>query len=336
MKFYGIKREKLIERIYYEKAKFYSFLMPYFEVNKDKRDLKKEWYNRIFQIQNRFRMDISNSIPPEGYFVPVSIITIELIAKEDIKQLKSGIKRLILKNTSHKFMGGVQSWKDINDSIDNLFDENLFSNNAWLECGRFDFAQNKKLSNHIDYFDLKLINFSTSYVAVEIHIYLADNRKKQIVDIVNQNYREDRGVVYEHYSRNAKVSGAKKSVSIKRYNNSFLKSELLSDLIVESKWYLYNELSKFFPFILHKHGIIPPSLNLYKTNLVNKPKEDQEFWDSIGEVGIKGSYFLLQKLYFLSQMSVQEPVTSKKMTFYWLLMKKIIQCKRGIIVLIIK
>lgn len=90
MKFYGIKREKLIERIYYEKAKFYSFLMPYFEVNKDKRDLKKEWYNRIFQIQNRFRMDISNSIPPEGYFVPVSIITIELIAKEDIKQLKVG------------------------------------------------------------------------------------------------------------------------------------------------------------------------------------------------------------------------------------------------------
>ncbi|QSF46194.1 hypothetical protein [Paenibacillus tianjinensis] len=288
MKFYGIKREKLIERIQYEKAKAITFLKPFLEINKENRDSKKEWYNRIFKNQNRFRLDISNSIPLGGYFVPVSVITFELIAKEDIKRLKNGIERLIIKNTSHKFMGGMRSWKDMIDSIDNLFNENLFSNNTWLECGRFDFDQNKTISRQIDYFDLKLINFSTSYVAVEIHIYLTEDRKKQVENIVNQNYREERGVVFEHFSRNAKARGAKRSITVQRYNNSFLKSELLSDLMIETKWYLYDELSKFIPFILHNKGIIPPSLNLYKTNLVLSQEEDMEFWDSIGGSWFKG------------------------------------------------
>lgn len=288
MKFYGVKREKLIEKIQYEKTKTITFLKPFFEINNEKRHIKKEWYNRIFKKQNNFRTHLSNSIPSGGYFVPISIITIELIAKEDIEQLKSGIKRLILKYTSHKFSIGAKSWKEIEGHIDNLFNENLFSNDAWLECGRFDFNLNKKLKRHIDYFDLKLVNFSTSYVAVEIHLYLAEDRKKQIEDIANQNYREERGVVFDFFSQNKKVSGAKKSVSVKRFNNSFLKSELLSDLIIETKWYLYNELSKFIPFILHKQGIIPPSFNLYRTNLENTRNKDNEFWDSIGGSWFKG------------------------------------------------
>ncbi|SLK07560.1 MULTISPECIES: hypothetical protein [unclassified Paenibacillus] len=139
-----------------------------------------------------------------------------------------------------------------------------------------------KLSSHIDYFDLKLINLSISYIAVEIHIYLAEDRKKRIVDIINEDYHEKRGVVSEHYSHNSKVNGAKKSISVSRYNNSILKNEMLSNLIIESKWYLYNELSKHFPFVLHKHGIVPPSLNLYKTNLNNTGDEDRGFWDSVG------------------------------------------------------
>ncbi|SLK07561.1 MULTISPECIES: hypothetical protein [unclassified Paenibacillus] len=143
MKFYGIKQEKLLERIRYEKAKIKTFIRPYFEVNKEKREGKKEWYNRVFKMPDRFTTDRDNSIPIGKYFNSISVITVEIIAKEDVARLKEGIKRLILKNTSHKFIGGRNSLREMNESIDNLLDENIFSNNAWLECGRFDFAHNK-------------------------------------------------------------------------------------------------------------------------------------------------------------------------------------------------
>lgn len=303
MKFYGIKKGKRYEEFKYWKARIFALIKPYLILNKKERRLKKDWYSRIYGDNHTFLHERENNIPEGKYHKPVSIIATELVAKEDINGLKAGLHQLIIKFTSHKYIGGMGSVDDINNAIDNI-NENLSSWDEWVECGRFDFERQKLLRKHIDYFDIKIRNFSSSYFALEIHIYFAEIRKNQIIKIINEKYRKDKGEVKTYYGHNSKKSGAKKYRTLVRYNINTLKSDLISDLIIETKWYVFNMLKNYLPIIFHEQGIIPPSVNLFKTNLDFEDKEGECFRESVGANGFYGQFSSAIRIYL-------EPITGK-------------------------
>ena len=120
MKFYGIKQEKWIEEIQYQTAKIKTFLKAYLEINKTKRQYKQEWYKHLYREADIAGMDGSNSIPVAKYYIPVSVITTDLVAKEDITNLKEGLKQFVMKYMSHKFLGGTSSIYEMNKAINNI------------------------------------------------------------------------------------------------------------------------------------------------------------------------------------------------------------------------
>lgn len=305
MKYYGIKKERRHDEISYWKARAISFVKPYLIFNSQKRKQAKEWYSRLFGEYDDTTLHRENKIPEGNYHQPVSIIVTELIAKEDIERLKLGIHKLMLEYTSHKFVGVMLSVDDINNGIDDI-NENLSSFDHWFQCGRFDFERKKELKNLIDYYDIKIRNFSTSYFALEIHIYFADKRRNQLVKLINEDYRGDKGIVSTYYSHNSEKSGAIKNKTLIRFNNDFQKNDLINNLIIETKWYLFDFLSVYLPVVFHNKGLIPPSFNLYKTNIGFEHNESEAFNYSVGKSNYYGDLSPSIRIYFTPETSRQK------------------------------
>lgn len=303
MKFYGVRRQKLNEDVNYLIARIGTLIKSFMVFDKDKRKQRKLWYKQLFKDKCSIGKYTSFSIPKGKYYIPISIVATDLVAKENISVLKKGVKKLLLKYTSHKFFGRQPSISEIFETIDEM-DDTFTSWSTFVDCGRFDFSRNKKLSQYIDYFDIYIKNFNTSYLAVEIHIYLAEDIKNKLIEIINNDYKHERGFAINCFSHNSKKSGGKKSVSIAHYNDADLKSETINNMMIEIKWYLFNEISKYLPIILHKRNIMPPSVNLYKTNILYNDNSARVFWRSVGVSSFRGQFLSCsEKLFFETTIS---------------------------------
>ena len=160
MKYYGFKKKRYIENIKYKILKLRYSILRYSLFNKDKRDYYKERYNRNFIEPWKFR-EIDLSIPDEMYFLPICIVTTDLVLREDIPRLKKGLKKMLIKYYSHKFLGGQSSIEEIMKNIENM-DDTLTSWYNSVNIGTLDFETDSNLSEYISYFDMHIKNINTS------------------------------------------------------------------------------------------------------------------------------------------------------------------------------
>lgn len=297
MKYYGIRQKKSYEALAYRFAKWKYFCLQYTTFSKKKRNRSKMNYEINFRNPYRFR-DKSSAIPNDKYCSPICAITYDTVLRENIPQLKSGLKKLLKRNLSHKFVGGGQSLDKIFACIETM-DDTLTTWHDWINVGIFDFEEDNLLKNFISYFDIYIRNINSSHLAIETHLHFSDSFLEKQIEIINNDYKDKAGHVYPALMRNQKVSGGKQSQVICHYSDSALKSDLIYENFSVLKWRFYDRMQKFFPTVLHSRGVPPPTVYIYKTNISYTETDTEEFWASVGIMGYAGQFIdNSRKLFF--------------------------------------
>ena len=302
MRYYGITKKRLIEEIMYRIVKFRYFCSQYIVLDKEKRNQRKLIYVRNFVEPYQIKSQ-SLAIPEEKYYKPICIITSDLVLRENIPQLKTGLIKLLKKQYSHKFIGGHRSINKILKSIENM-DDTLTSWYDWIDVGRFDFERDNNLSQFISYFDVYVKNINSSYLSIEFHIYFTDDYQKEQIETINKDYVNIKGYIMPGFMWNRKISGGRRTYNVGHYNNAHLKSDLIYENISMLKWRFYNKVQKYFQTILHQKSVNPPSINIYKTNISYKEDIARHFWDSVGVLSYQGQFIdESRKLFFKTNLS---------------------------------
>lgn len=302
MRYYGIERKKANETLMYNLVKCMRFCSQYVTLNKEKRDQRKFNYNQSFVNMPKL-MEKDLSIPVGKYYAPVCVITSDIVLREDIPKIKSGLIKLLKKHYSHKFLSHGNSIEKILEIIDKM-DDTLTSWYNSVEIGRFDFENDVKLKEKISFFDVYIKNLNSSYLLIEFHLYCAENYIKNQVNIINGNYVKKDGFIMPGFGHNRKVSGGRRIYGVVNYNNAHLKSDHIFEDILKMKWQFYNKIQKYFVTILHQKSVNPPSINVYKTNLPLTGQNMLSFWDSVGISCYQGQLIdESRKLYFKTNLS---------------------------------
>lgn len=302
MKYYGILRKKRHERILYNTAKLQCFCSQYTSLDKTTRERRRNLYASKFVSPYRFK-DRYNAIPDGKYYIPVCVITSDLVLREDIPRLKAGLANLLKNHYSHKFMGAYHSIDEILNKVENM-DDTLTSWFSSIRVGRFDFEGTSVLQNHISWFDVFAKNINSSYLSLEFHLYFTDAYTKEQTQIINGDYSYATGHISSSFNRNKKISGGKRSYGIRYYDDAALKSDLLYENLVALKWDFYTKIQKFCPTILHQKNICPPSINIYKTNIHYSEKGLESFWTSVGISEFYGQFLdEARKIFFKTTLS---------------------------------
>ena len=189
MRYYGIKHRRFKENSYYSFQKTLRFLQLYLPASKEKRQWKKDYYESNFTDEgfSSFRRNYNLSISDGKYLRPFCLITSDLFSKENLPKLKKGIKKLILNCTSKDYLSSGDSIEEIFHKIDNM-DSMLYSHFSGLHIYRLVFDSCKELKDKIDYFDLYLHDFNSSYLAIEFHLALSDSYKKYLESFIASDY----------------------------------------------------------------------------------------------------------------------------------------------------
>ena len=279
MKYYGIRKNRTVNYIFYRYFKAKKFLNYFFELDEDSKKRKKESYG--YDFLDKFQFEQSNQIPDGYFYEPSTIIVTDLVAKENINQLKQGIKKIILKYSTKKFLGSFSNVNDINKYIDDL-NGNITDNQSWKNLGRFDFSNYPNLDKEIEYYDMKIINFSSSFVAIQFKIFISDERKKELSKLINEDYNGNSKKIISYYQEKKNKLGGRKRYTISNYNKDNAKNTKINEFTTELKWTLFNQISNYIPTILHGLGEVPPSISVFKTNISLEENEMSHFLDSIG------------------------------------------------------
>lgn len=302
MRYYGIIRKRYFEKIMYSIVKLKRFCSQYTTLDKNTCKRRKFAYIHSFVEPHRLREE-NLGIPERKYYIPICIITSDLVLRENIPQLKSGLLKLLKKQYSHKFFGGQKSIDEIIRNIEEMDD----TRTSWYNCidiGRFDFERDSSLNQAISYFDVYIKNVNSSYLSIEFHLYLAGDYQRDQIQIINNNYLNIKGYIVPGFTQNRKVSGGKRTYNVTHYNNAYLKSDLIYESISLLKWRFYNKIQRFFPTILHQKNVNPPSINIFKTDINYKDETARHFWDSVGISSYQGQFIdESRKLFFKINLS---------------------------------
>lgn len=283
MRYYGIKHRRFKENSYYSFQKTLRFLQLYLPASKKKRQWKKDYYESNFTDEgfSSFRRNYNSSISDGKYLRPFCLITSDLFSKENLPKLKKGIKKLILNCTSKDYLSSGDSIEEIFHKIDNM-DSMLYSHFSGLHIYRLVFDSCKELKDKIDYFDLYLHDFNSSYLAIEFHLALSDSYKKYLESFIASDYHCNHGIMRKYFSGSRKKNGGRERESVAFYNDGLLKSDVLYESLCCLKWAFYNELFKYFPTLIHSLNKMPPAIFLFETNISYSDNYNYAFWESTG------------------------------------------------------
>lgn len=299
MKYYGLKNKIKKEHFLYWYAKRRAKLLSILPGKK--REFWKNNYNNIFEYEYWEGRD-DNSLPDDSFVDMYSIVVADLIRREDIKQLQKGIRLLLQKRRSNRFLTApIEGLDEICKRIEQM-DESLLAWYNVVECGLCEF-KNHPLEKIIDYFSVKICNVNSGYLSLIFDIKIKDEKKEELKRIIDNNYHETRGYAYQTLTGKSKATGAFKNYSVERYNDNSLKADKIFECISYIEWEFLQELSSLFPFVFHNRNNLPPRIEVYSTN-IDWRDNNRFFWHSIGIEEYQGQFIDEQhKMFYENTLS---------------------------------
>lgn len=299
MKYYGLKNKIKKEDFLYLYAKYRAKLLSILPGTK--KTFWKNNYNNIFEYDH-FCLRDDNSLPDNLFLDVHSIIVADLVRREDIKQLQKGIRLLLQKRRSNRFLiAQLEGLDEICKRIEQM-DASLLTWYNVVECGLFEF-RNHPLEKIIDYFAVKICNVNSGYLSLIFDITLKSEKKEELKHIIHNNYYETRGYARQTLTSKSKTTGAFKNYSVARYNNNSLKADRIFEFISYIEWGFLQELSSLFPFVFHNRNISPPRIEVYSTN-IDWRDDNRYFWHSIGVEEYQGQFIdERHKMFFENTLS---------------------------------
>ena len=161
--------------------------------------------------------------------IKCSIYISDLIRREDIHKLQSGVKYLLKNRTSNRFLTAPNGLEELCKKIDQM-DSTLLCWYETTDCGIFEF-QNHPLEKSIDYFTLKICNINSGYLSLQFNIYLSELKMKELNSLISCNYKDKRGFAVQSLTKKSNASGAYKNYSITHYNDNYLKADKIYEFM---------------------------------------------------------------------------------------------------------
>lgn len=299
MKYYGLKNKIKKEELLYSYAKQRAKLLTILPGKK--KTFWKNNYNNIYEYDHFYLRD-DNSLPDNSFFDMYSIVVADLIRREDIKQLQKGIRLLLQKRRSNRFLvAPIEGLDEICKRIEQM-DASLLTWYNTVDCGLFEFKDHP-LECIIDYFSVKICNVNSGYLSLIFNIKLKKEKKDELKDIIANNYYETRGYAFQTLTGKSNTTGAYKNYSVVRYNDNALKADKIFEFISYIEWEFLQELSSLFPFVFHNRNVSPPRIEVYSTN-IDWRGDNRYFWDSIGVDNYQGQFLdERHKVFFENSLS---------------------------------
>ena len=299
MKYYGIKDKIRKEKATYRYAKTRAKVLSILSL-KHKQFWKMN-YQQSFCNQFSLR-NYDNSIPKGNNFQLKHVIIADIIKKEDTKKLQSGLRRLLKEYRSGRYFGGsIEGVEEICARIEQM-GTMLSTRFEQVNCGIFEFNE-PKMSEIISWFKVVIKYFNSEYLMIQFEFCFSVQKAVELADLMKCNYFENNG--YAHTSLTAKhnQTGAFKNHVVSYYNNDALKSDKIYEFISYIEWQFNDKLKAFFPFVLHNKGIMPPRIEVYKTDISYR-QNYKHFWQSIGIAPYNGQFLdENQKVFFICEYS---------------------------------
>lgn len=302
MKDYGIAAKKHREKVMFSMVKTKWDALQHLHFSSKKREFYKSLHEDLIEPQD-FLRKFDYSMPQGKYCIPVCLITSDLVLRENIAQLKEGLKKLIAKHYSHKFLGGFKSLDEVLMAVDTM-DNTLTWYYPSFSVGRFDYDSISSISPYVSHFDLLIREINDSYLAVEMHLFFTEQYINDLQKIINSDINESKAYLTSSLTHCRKKSGGKRTFAPVRYNPAKQKSDILYESITSLKWKFFDHLQRFFPTMLHRLNLIPPGMLFYQTNIDYRDISAIHFWESIG-VPIHNGQFIdsSQKIFFNTSLS---------------------------------
>lgn len=278
MHYHSLKEEHKKDYNHYKRVRRISYLKVHMGILPKRKEQQIEEYHYLYEEDHALNDD--NGLKAQHYYIPEALIVSDIILKEKLTDVKKGLKQVLKNQLSHKFLGIYKSEQDIDDLVNSL-DLAITEGKSWQRIGRFDVENIKKLREKIDYFDIVIRNFSTSYLEVEFYLYFTEKEKKALNEFTRSNYNAKTKTVDFGYTRNKKKTGAKLNCAVGIYTDNQEKSELLYDEIEECKFIFLKLMHKYFPLVLFENGHIPIGMIVSKTN-IHYEEMYSDFWESVG------------------------------------------------------
>lgn len=299
MRYYGLKKKIRHEDIMYSYAKARTKIRCFLPGKH--RERRKIYYKIAFN-DRKLASPFDNALP-EGRFLKLDqIVTADLIYREDIKKLQKGIRCLLKERKSNR------SFDVVNDGLDEIcsridvMDSTLLSWYEEVKCGVFDF-KGTSLESLVDYFTVSIKNVNSSYLGLEFSICLTEQKRQELDNIINRNYWDERGYARSTLTLKSSGSGAFENYTVVHFNDSALKADKIYEFISFIEWDFYEKLKSFFPFVLHRRGIMPPRIEVYYTD-IDYHEGCRHFWDSIGISEYHGQFIdERHKFFFQCELS---------------------------------
>lgn len=153
------------------------------------------------------------------------------------------------------------------------------------------------------FFILNIRNVNSAFLAVELIIFLTEEKKEELRQIIHSNYSDEKGYAFSLLTGRSEKTGAYKNYSVVHYNNASLKADKIYEIVSCLEWNILDKLASYIPLLLHSGGIMPPRIEMFYTNIAYYEKND-EFWDSIGIREYNGQFIdERQKIFFEAELS---------------------------------
>lgn len=325
MRYYGIRKQKLCEKLnfHYEKCK--KYLSYQCCLNKKTKEIRKMVYEDWFCTGvKRFHRD--NGIPEGMYYVPFGIIMSDIISKENLPDLEQGLLALEKERSTHKYWGAAQSEEEIIHGLHNI-DKTFSSWNSFINLGRFDFETDSVLKNIVSHFDVYLRNVNSSFLAIEFHIFFAPDYLNKLQELIEKDFVSPIGFMTTHFQRTKQGSGSKRHKGVMRYNDAAIKSDTLYETLQTFSWVFFERMQCYCQTIIYRGNTPPPMMMLCKTNISYKDTADT-FFHSVGVYDWKGQFITpSEKVYF--EMGLSKRYEDQSSVMIYLVNDMTLQLKEG-------
>lgn len=299
MKYYGIEKKLKKEELVYFYAKKRTKILSLLPGKRH--EYWKNNYKWIYENEYYHKPD-SNSIPENNTYQLCSLVVADLIRREDIGKLQKGVRILLKKRRSNRFLVAPHEGLDeICKKIEQM-DASLLSWYNTMDCGHFEFKDHP-LEKSIAYFSMKISNVNSGYLSLIFDIHISREKQEKLSQLIYNSYDDVRGYAYQTMTGRRDRTGAFKSYSITHFNSDFLKADRIYEFLSYIEWEFFNELEKIFPFVLHKRSIMPPRLEIYSTS-IDYHEDNRHFWDSVGVSSYQGQFIdERHKMFYENQLS---------------------------------
>ncbi len=291
--YYNLKKTEFVRQIHKDnrrynivKLKSYLLMKLSFGEKRKNREFEYSIYENFHSLDR-----YNNSLPEGKYYKPTDIVLYDLVKKEDLPTLKKGLIKLFRKCYCHKYMWGGKSENDI-DKLVNGLDQTINSGKSWYYIGIFDYAYNSTLESYIDHFAIYFRNFSSSYVAIEVQIVLAESYANELAEFIKKQYKKPGMCVHRHWGRKKGKSGAKINYGVSSGAQSeCAKSQLIYEQLQYVKTVFLNELKNYFPLMQYSRNGKIYGINVFETNITFTDKLDSSVYDALGLDEMNGFNF---------------------------------------------